>query len=107
MGSMSIWHWILVLAIGLLLFGGRGKISDLMGDFAKGIKSFKKGLSEDETAATEPAKVDTKTIDHQRQRQLHVQHPGRQRRIGGSPQGRLTATRRSAAMAEPANRPSA
>jgi sec-independent protein translocase protein TatA len=43
MGSMSIWHWIIVLAVGLLLFGGRGKISELMGDFAKGIKSFKKG----------------------------------------------------------------
>src|SRR4051794_19033333 len=36
MGSMSVWHWIIVLAVGLLLFGGRGKISDLMGDFAKG-----------------------------------------------------------------------
>ncbi len=36
MGSMSIWHWIIVLAVGLLLFGGRGKISELMGDFAKG-----------------------------------------------------------------------
>ena len=65
MGSMSVWHWILVLAVGLLLFGGRGKISDLMGDFAKGIKSFKKGLSEDETAAVEPANTDPKTIDHQ------------------------------------------
>ena len=65
MGSMSVWHWIIVLAVGLLLFGGRGKISELMGDFAKGIKSFKKGLSEDETAATEPAKIDPKTIDHQ------------------------------------------
>ena len=65
MGSMSIWHWILVLAVGLLLFGGRGKISELMGDFAKGIKSFKKGLSEDEKAETEPVKADPKTIDHQ------------------------------------------
>jgi sec-independent protein translocase protein TatA len=62
---MSVWHWILVLAVGLLLFGGRGKISDLMGDFAKGIKSFKKGLSEDETPAVEPVKGDPKTIDHQ------------------------------------------
>jgi sec-independent protein translocase protein TatA len=64
MGSMSIWHWIIVLAVGLLLFGGRGKISELMGDFAKGIKSFKKGLSEDDTedtAKSEPAK----SIDHQ------------------------------------------
>jgi sec-independent protein translocase protein TatA len=63
MGSMSIWHWIIVLAVGLLLFGGRGKISELMGDFAKGIKSFKKGLSEDEKAE-EPAKTEPmKTID--------------------------------------------
>ena len=52
MGSMSIWHWLVVLAIGLLLFGGKGKISDLMGDLAKGIKSFKKGMAEDDTAAT-------------------------------------------------------
>ncbi len=57
MGSMSIWHWIIVLAVGLLLFGGRGKISELMGDFAKGIKSFKKGLSEDDKAE-EPAKTE-------------------------------------------------
>jgi len=63
---MSIWHWILVLAIGLLLFGGRGKISDLMGDFAKGIKSFKKGLAEDEDKVAEPGKTDPlKTINHE------------------------------------------
>jgi sec-independent protein translocase protein TatA len=63
MGSMSVWHWIIVLAVGLLLFGGRGKISDLMGDFAKGIKSFKKGLAEDEKPE-EPAKTEQmKTIE--------------------------------------------
>ena len=66
MGSLSIWHWILVLAVGLLLFGGRGKISELMGDFAKGIKSFKKGLAEEEKVDAEPAKTEPlKTIDHQ------------------------------------------
>ena len=64
MGSMSIWHWIIVLAVGLLLFGGRGKISELMGDFAKGIKSFKKGMAEDDTAKTDTP-ADPKTIDHQ------------------------------------------
>jgi len=65
---MSIWHWIIVLAVGLLLFGGRGKISDLMGDFAKGIKSFKKGLAEDDKPEVEPAKTDPmKTIDHPNQ----------------------------------------
>ena len=62
-GFGSAWHWILVLAVGLLLFGGRGKISELMGDFAKGIKSFKKGLAEDEKPE-EPAKPDQmKTIE--------------------------------------------
>ena len=66
MGSLSIWHWIIVLAVILVLFGGRGKISQLMGDFAQGIKAFKKGMSDDEkTAADEPAKVDPKPIDHQ------------------------------------------
>lgn len=42
MGSFSIWHWLIVLVIVLLLFG-KGKISDVMGDMAKGVKSFKKG----------------------------------------------------------------
>ena len=48
MGSFSIWHLLLIAVVVLVLFGGRGKMSDIMGDFAKGIKSFKKGLSEDE-----------------------------------------------------------
>jgi len=46
MGSFSIWHILILAAIALVLFGGRGKVSDLMGDFGKGINSFKKGLSE-------------------------------------------------------------
>jgi sec-independent protein translocase protein TatA len=54
MGSLSIWHWIVVIAVVLLLFG-RGKISELMGDVAQGIKAFKKGMSDDETAKTDPA----------------------------------------------------
>jgi sec-independent protein translocase protein TatA len=67
-GIGSFWHWIVVGAILLLLFGGRGKVSELMGDFAKGIKSFKKGLTEDDKAETEPAKDEpVKTIDHQSQ----------------------------------------
>ena len=44
MGSFSLWHWIVVGVIVLLLFGGRGKISSLMGDFGKGLSAFKKGL---------------------------------------------------------------
>jgi sec-independent protein translocase protein TatA len=50
MGSFSIWHWMVVLMVVLLLFGG-GKVSGLMGDFAKGIKSFKKNMAEDDDAS--------------------------------------------------------
>ncbi|QQS13741.1 MAG: twin-arginine translocase TatA/TatE family subunit [Rhodospirillales bacterium] len=57
MGSFSIWHWIIVLAIVLLLFGGRGKISQLMGDFGKGLSAFKKGVSGENAAAAEAAKT--------------------------------------------------
>jgi len=63
MGSLSIWHWMIVLVVGLLLFGGRGKISELMGDVAKGIKSFKKGMAEEDADAKADAPV--KSIDHQ------------------------------------------
>ncbi len=48
MGSFSIWHWVLVLLVVLVLFGGRGKLSSIMGDAAKGIKAFQKGLKGDE-----------------------------------------------------------
>lgn len=59
MGSFSIWHWLIVLVVVLLLFG-RGKIPELMGDMAKGIKSFKKGMSDDENEEDD----DTKTVEH-------------------------------------------
>ncbi|MFT8676532.1 MAG: twin-arginine translocase TatA/TatE family subunit [Acetobacter sp.] len=49
MGSLSIWHWLIVLVVVLVVFGGGGKISTLMGDVAKGIKSFKKHMADDET----------------------------------------------------------
>jgi sec-independent protein translocase protein TatA len=52
MGSFSIWHWLIVLLVVLLLFGG-GKVSGLMGDFAKGIKAFKKNMAEDDDASME------------------------------------------------------
>jgi sec-independent protein translocase protein TatA len=53
MGTFSIWHWLVVLAVVLLLFGGKGKISSLMGDFGKGLRNFKQGMKpEDEEADT-------------------------------------------------------
>ncbi|MBV8926867.1 MAG: twin-arginine translocase TatA/TatE family subunit [Bradyrhizobium sp.] len=62
MGSLSIWHWIVVIAVVLLLFG-RGKISDLMGDVAQGIKAFKKGMKDDDVALDKSAEP-VKSIDH-------------------------------------------
>jgi sec-independent protein translocase protein TatA len=58
MGSLSIWHWLLVIGVGVLLFGGKGKVSSVMGDFAKGIKAFKSGMKEpDEEAVSPPPQV--------------------------------------------------
>jgi sec-independent protein translocase protein TatA len=60
LGLNSIWHWLIVLVIVLVLFGGRGKIAQVMGDFAKGINAFKKGLKEEDKskmAEGENAKV--------------------------------------------------
>ena len=65
MGSFSIWHWLIVLVVVLLLFG-RGKIPELMGDMAKGIKSFKKGMADDDTAD------DTKTVEHRADEALNT-----------------------------------
>ena len=63
MGSMSIWHWLIVIVVVLLLFG-RGKIKDLMGDAAEGIKAFKKGMAEDETKVEPPKVEPVKTIEN-------------------------------------------
>lgn len=54
MGAFGPLHWILLIAVAVLLFGGRGKISELMGDFAKGIRSFRKGLADDDTPRVIP-----------------------------------------------------
>jgi sec-independent protein translocase protein TatA len=53
MGSMSIWHWLVVGILVMLLFG-RGKFSGMMGDVAKGIKEFKKGMAEDDVDPKAP-----------------------------------------------------
>ena len=50
MGVFGVWQWVIVLAIVVVLFGGRGKISALMGDFGKGLKSFKKGIKDEDVA---------------------------------------------------------
>ncbi len=70
MGGASIWHWVIVGVVVMLLFG-RGKISEMMGDVAKGIKAFKKGMSDEDTTAattTPPGTVSSgdpvRTLEH-------------------------------------------
>jgi sec-independent protein translocase protein TatA len=66
MGSFSIWHWLIVLMVVLILFGGRGKISQLMGDFGKGLKSFKKSMREDESFEDQETLArETKALPHE------------------------------------------
>jgi sec-independent protein translocase protein TatA len=57
MGSLSLVHWLIVLLVVLILFG-RGRISEMMGDFGKGISSFKKGLNETEETAAKAARIE-------------------------------------------------
>ena len=61
MGFTSIWHWLVVLVIVLVLFGGRGKISSIMGDIGKGLKNFKKGMKDEDNEVLDGEK---KTSDN-------------------------------------------
>ena len=56
MGGLSLWHWVIVALVILVLFG-RGKISEMMGDFGKGVSSFKKGLAESDEANKPAAQI--------------------------------------------------
>ena len=59
MGSFSIWHWLIVLALVVLLFGGRGKVSSLMGDVAHGIRNFREGLKDPNDRRVLPESTET------------------------------------------------
>ena len=61
MGGFSIWHWLIVGILVLLLFG-KGRFSDMMGDVAKGIKSFKKGMSEEDETPKAPPQIGANTV---------------------------------------------
>ena len=64
MGSFSLWHWLVVIILVLLLFG-RGRISDMMGDIGKGLKSFKEGMSDEDEPRkpAEPKSIENRPID--------------------------------------------
>jgi sec-independent protein translocase protein TatA len=59
MGSFSIWHWLIVLVVVAFVFGGRGKLSGIMGDAAKGIRAFRDGLKEEPTTTAESKPLPT------------------------------------------------
>jgi len=61
MGSMSLVHWLIVGVLVILLFGG-SRFSNMMGDVAKGIKQFKKGMAEDDEATAKPAEIEAKRV---------------------------------------------
>jgi sec-independent protein translocase protein TatA len=61
-GFTGIWQWVIVLVIVLLLFGGRGKISQLMGDLGKGLKSFKKSMQSDDESKTTAQSQSAETV---------------------------------------------
>ncbi|MBX3594311.1 twin-arginine translocase TatA/TatE family subunit [Sphingomonas sp.] len=61
MGSFSLMHWLVLGVIAILLLGG-GRFSNMMGDVAKGIKQFKKGMAEDDEAAQKPAEIEAKRV---------------------------------------------
>ena len=64
MGEFSIWHWLVLIVIVMLLFG-RGKVSDLMGDVAQGIKAFKKGMATDDAPAVKGDQPEAaKAVEH-------------------------------------------
>jgi sec-independent protein translocase protein TatA len=64
MGGFSVWHWLIVGIVILLLFG-KGRFSDMMGDVAKGLKSFKKGISEDEEPAQGQRRISEERVIEQ------------------------------------------
>ena len=62
MGGLSIWHWLIVLAVVLLLFG-TGKVSNLMGEFGKGIKSFKQNIADEDKKPQDASMADTGALN--------------------------------------------
>ena len=65
MGFTSIWHWLVVLVIVLVLFGGKGKIAAIMGDLGKGLKNFKKSMNNNDGFSQNEEKEETELIEAQ------------------------------------------
>ena len=66
MGGLAPWHWVLILVVVVVLFGGKGKLSGLMGDAARGIKEFKNGLKDEDKPAATPGALPAETVERER-----------------------------------------
>lgn len=66
MGGLAPWHWVLILVVVVVLFGGKGKLSGLMGDAARGIKEFKNGLKDEDAKPSEPGVLPTEAAQRER-----------------------------------------
>jgi sec-independent protein translocase protein TatA len=74
MGGFSLWHWLIVIILVLLLFG-RGRISEMMGDVGKGLKSFKQGMADDDGTSTHTGDTQSQQQQQQPPRGLSQEHP--------------------------------
>jgi sec-independent protein translocase protein TatA len=66
MGGLAPWHWVLILVVVVVLFGGKGKLSGLMGDAARGIKEFKNGLKDEDKPVAPPGALPTESVERER-----------------------------------------
>jgi len=83
MGAFSIWHWLIVLAVVLVMFGGKGKISALMGDFGKGLKSFKKGMKDDDPVEESTDTAEKKAINSEAKEDVAASQSEKDKASGG------------------------
>jgi sec-independent protein translocase protein TatA len=97
-GSFSILHWVVVLAVVLLLFGGRGKVSAIMGDFGKGLRNFKTGLKGPEGESTDDDAPDA--IEE-------APRPAKKAAAKKAPAKKAATTKKAAAKKAPAKKKSA
>ncbi len=77
MGAFSLWQWLVVLAVVLILFARPGKISGIMGDFGKGLKNFKKGMKDGETSDENDGAQDAVYIEEEDDNSAPKQTPVR------------------------------
>ena len=104
-GAFGIWQWLIILAIVLLLFGGRGKISSLMGDVGKGLRNFKSGVAggdddDDGGDAAAEAPIPVRKRGRPRKDEAQKRKPGRPRKDEATPKRKPGRPRKDETIAK-------